>query len=68
MESQSKKVTSQYVEAKTFVKAWNHLDPKRREIWRSAIRKEFRDMILRKVWRKGHLSDVPDNRRCVKCK
>ena len=25
-------------------------------------------MISRKVWRKGHRSDVPDNRRCLKCK
>ena len=25
-------------------------------------------MIARKVWRKEHRSDVPDNRRCVKCK
>ena len=25
-------------------------------------------MIARKVWRKGHRSDVPDNWRCVKCK
>ena len=49
MESQSEKVTSQYVEPKTFDEAWNHPDPKKREFWRSAVRKEFRDMIVRKV-------------------
>ena len=68
MESQSEMVTSQYVEPRTFEEAWNHPDPKQREFWRSAIRKEFRDMISRKVWRKGHRSDTPDNHRCVKCK
>ena len=31
MESQSKKVTYQYVEPKTFDEAWNHPDPKQRE-------------------------------------
>ena len=68
MESKSKKVTTQYVEPKTFDEAWNHPNPKQREFWRSAVRKEFKDMIARKVWRKRHWSDVPDNRRCVKCK
>ena len=34
----------------------------------SAVRKEFRDMPSKKVWRKGHWPGVPDNRRCVKCK
>ena len=68
MESQSKKVTTQYIEPKTFDEAWNHPDPKQRKFWRSAVRKEFKDMITRKVWRKGHRSDVPDNLRCVKCK
>ena len=68
MESQSEKVTSQYVEPEAFDESWNHPDPKQREFWRSAVRKEFKDMIARKVWRKGHRSDVPDNRRCVKCK
>ena len=68
MESQSEMVTSQYVEPKTFDEAWNHPDPKQRKFLRSAVRKEFKDMIARKVWRKRHRSNVPDNRRCVKCK
>ena len=68
MESQSEKLTPQYVKPKTFDEAWNHPDPKQRAFWRSVVRKEFKDMIARKVWRKGHRSDVPDNQRCVKCK
>ena len=67
-ESQSEKVTTEYVEPKTFDEAWNHPNPKQMEFWRSAIRKEFKDMIAKKVWRKRHRSDVPDNCRCVKCK
>ena len=38
MESQIEKVTTQYVEPRTFEEAWNHPDPKQREFWRSAIR------------------------------
>ena len=68
MESQNEKVNPEYTELTTFEEAWNHPDPVQREFWRSAIRKEFRDMDARKVWRKGHRSDVPGNRRCVKCK
>ena len=68
MVSQSKKVTTEYVEHTTFDETLNHPDLKKREFWRSAVRKEFKDMIARKVWRRGHRSDVPDNRRCVKCK
>ena len=55
MESQNEKVTTQYVEPTIFDEAWNHPDPKQQEFWRSAIRKEFRDIILIKVWRKGHV-------------
>ena len=35
MESQSKKVITEYVDPKTFDEAWNHPDPKQREFWRS---------------------------------
>ena len=66
MDSQTEKVTSHYIAPKTFEEAWCHLDPKQREFWRSAVRKELKDMIARKVWRKGHRSGVTDNRRCVK--
>ena len=53
MENQSEKVTSQYVEPKTFDEAWNHPDPKQQEFWRSTIRKEFRDMVSRKGLAQG---------------
>lgn len=62
------KVVPQYVEPKTFQEAWNHPDPKQRAMWREAIRKEFHDMIKRKVWRRVKKSSIPSNRRCVKCK
>ena len=45
-----------------------HEDPVQREKWREAIRKEFRDMIKRGVWRNKRRRDVPEGRRCVKCK
>ena len=35
----------------TFREAWDHHIPEEREKWRQAIRKEFSDMIKRKVWR-----------------
>ncbi len=38
---------------KTFLaEAWHHPDPIEREHWRTAIRKEFHDMIRNGVWRK----------------
>ena len=56
MESQNEKVPhpeiepkNQYIEPRTFDEAWNHPDPKQQKFWRSAIRKEFKDMISRKV-------------------
>ena len=35
----------------TFREAWDHHDETERMLWREAIRKEFHDMILRRVWR-----------------
>ena len=60
--------TTQYVEPKTFQEAWNHPDPVQRAKWREAIRKEFHDMLKRKVWRRVKKSSIPANRRCVKSK
>jgi transposase InsO family protein len=56
------------IEPKTFQKAWNHENPEQREKWRTAIKKEFHDMIQRGVWRNMKRRDMPSNRRCVKCK
>jgi hypothetical protein len=57
---------SGYDDPKTFEEAWNHPDPVEREKWREAIRKEFRDMIKRSVWRK--CSKVPEDRKLIGCK
>ena len=55
-------------EPKTFREAWDHSDPVQREKWRTAIRKEFHDMISRGVWRKIKRRDMPQDRRCVRHK
>jgi hypothetical protein len=61
---------SDFVEAEptTFREAWDHPDPQSREKWREAIRKEFRDMINRGIWRKIKRKGMPSDRRCVKSK
>ena len=38
------------VESTTFSQAWDHHNPKEREKWRLAIKKEFSDMESKKVW------------------
>ena len=62
------KVNEDYIEPKTFQEAWHHKDAIQREKWREAIRKEFRDMTKRGVWRKTKMSDVPNGRTLVKSK
>jgi len=57
-----------YVEPKTFNQAWNHPDPVQRAKWREGIRKEFDDMKKRSVWVVKKRSEMPSNRRLVKCK
>jgi Reverse transcriptase (RNA-dependent DNA polymerase) len=49
-----------------FQDAYNHPDEKLRAKWRAAIRKEFRDMIKRGVWRNMKKKDIPKGRRCIK--
>ena len=56
------------IEPITFEEAWNHPNKKEREKWREAIRKEFRAKINKKVFRKRKRSDMPSNKRCIKCK
>ena len=48
-----------------FQEAWNHEDEEERNLWREAIRKEFRDMIKRKVWEDFKKSKVPSSRRLI---
>ena len=52
----------------SFQEAYNHPDEKLRAKWRAGIRKEFHDMIVRKVWRNMKKKDVPKGRRCIKCR
>ncbi len=55
-------------EPECFQDAWNHPDPAQRKKWCAAIKKEFHDMIKRKVWRVICKRDIPPDRRCVKSK
>ena len=57
-----------YDEPTTFAEAWNHPNQEKRKKWRMAIQKEFADMNKRQVWRKMKRRDMPNGRRCVKCK
>ena len=59
---------AEYIEPKTFREAWDHPDLVQREKWREAIRKEFRDMLRRGVWRIIERNRMPSGRRCVKHK
>ena len=52
-------------EPTTFQEAWNHPDPVEREKWRTAIRKEFHDMISRGVWRNRSRRDMPAGRKLI---
>jgi hypothetical protein len=59
---------SMMMEPKTFQKAWNHTNSEEKTKWQEAIRKEFKDMINRKVWTKIKRAKIPPGRRCVKHK
>ena len=52
----------------TFDAAWNHPSPFQRALWRAAINKEFAKMKEREVWKMHKRSQMPHNRRLVKCK
>ena len=49
----------------TFEEAWQSPIEKERDSWRAAIRKEFRSMIERGVWRKTDRKRIPNNRRLI---
>jgi hypothetical protein len=55
-------------EATTYDEAFNHPNLKMREKYREGINKEFRKTTERKVWRKLQRNEIPEGRRCVKCK
>ena len=52
----------------TFQEAWHHPDEHERSSWQAAIRKEFKDMISKGVWRYTKTSKVPSDRRLIGCK
>ena len=49
----------------TFDEAWNHPDASDKENWRTAIKKEFNNMIKRKVWRQTKTNKIPEDRRLI---
>jgi len=50
------------LEPTTFEEAYHHEDPEQCKKWRAAIRKEFRDMSNRGVWRKVKCLTIPKGR------
>ena len=55
----------EYVNPVTFQDAWNHPDLTERKKWREDIKKEFRYMIKRGVWRDIKRKNVPKDRRLI---
>jgi hypothetical protein len=51
-----------------FELAWNHNDPKDREKWRMAIKKEFNHIDSKKIWETIKKENIPKGRRSIKCK
>ena len=51
-----------------FDEAWEHPNISERGYWREAIRKEFNDMIKRKVWRETYIDQIPSDRRLMRSK
>ncbi|MHA7927805.1 MAG: reverse transcriptase domain-containing protein, partial [Marinobacter sp.] len=58
----------EFEEPTSFEGAWNHENPNERRLWREAVQKEFADMERRNVWDVIDRSEMPGDRRCVKCK
>jgi hypothetical protein len=56
------------VEPTSFHEAWNHPDPKNRELWRFAINKELGKMENKNVLEIISKEDVPEGRRTIHCK
>ena len=54
-----------YSNPPTFNDAWNHPKEHDRMKWREGIRKEFKDMIEKSVWRKMKIRDIPKDRRLI---
>ena len=60
--------TSDLEEPKTFSEAWNHQEPKIRNQWREAMKKELTNMECKNVWTEKQKNENPIDRRLVGCK
>ena len=60
-------LTSDPEEPRTFNEAWNHQEPKIRNLWREAIEKELNNMEFMKVWTEKQKDENPLDRRKVRC-
>jgi hypothetical protein len=56
---------SGFTEPQNFQQAWNHPEIQEQKCWQQAIKKEYKDMINKEVWKKVSLSSVPANRRLL---
>ena len=63
-------LTSDPEEPNTFYEAWNHHNPKTRNLCREAIKKELNSMESKKIWTEYEKqnNEIPTNRRLVGCK
>ena len=57
--------TGQNDKPRNFQEAWYDQNKERRQNWRVAIRKEFKDMIRRGVWDVVERSSIPEGRRLI---
>lgn len=56
---------SDFGEPHNFDAAWNHKDPTARTQWREAIKKEYRDMLEKGVWRTRKTNTVTSGRKLI---
>mgnify|MGYP003336203603 CR=1 FL=1 len=61
-------ITASLYELYNFQEAWWHKDLMERAKWRTAIKKEIRDMISKGVWKKINSKGIPSERRLVRNK
>ena len=57
--------TGQNDEPRNFQEAWYHQHTEKRQSWRVAIRKEFKDMIRRGIWDVMERSSIQEGRRLI---
>jgi hypothetical protein len=67
-QTEEKQEIDDYEEPPNYDQAWNHQDGPQQKKWREAITKEFKDMKDRNVWTLIPRTQIPGDRRCVKCK